>query len=369
VPNVITPTESAGSKSDRGALVIHLARGREWRGGERQVFQLVRTLAAGGEWRQVLLTRRGSALARAAAEAALRPVEVPWRTALDPRVVRSTLRQVHETTDSVVVHAHDSHALLLGLVVTRLAGCPFVATRRSTTDPGRMWRHADRVIAISRAVEAALLGGGVEPSRIDVVPSGIDVTALAAARSGGSLETACEVISIGALTQEKGHRLLVEAFARVLSRLPQARLTIAGEGPERSAIEALIRHHRLETRVILAGQLKDPVAHLAQAAVLVQPSLREALGTTVLEAMALGVPVVASKVGGLTELLGNGEGVLVPPGDPDQLAQAIIALVEDPGRREAVRQKAYDRSRHYDIRDMAERCAQVYRSALNQPGR
>lgn len=364
-----TPAASAGSESDRGALVVHLARGREWRGGERQVFQLVRTLAAGGEWRQVLLTRRGSALARAAAEAALRPVEVPWRTALDPRVVRSALRQVQEATDSVVVHAHDSHALLLGLVVTRLAGCPFVATRRSTTPPGRMWRHADRVIAISRAVEAALRRGGVESSRIDVVPSGIDVTALAAGRSGRSLQAAGEVISLGALTPEKGHRVLVEAFARVVSRLPQARLTIAGEGPERSAIEALIRHHGLETRVMLAGQLDDAVARLAQAAVLVQPSFREALGTAVLEAMALGVPVVASNVGGLAELLGDGGGVLVPPGDPAQLAQAIIALLEDPGQRESVRQKAWDRVRHYDIRGMAERCAQVYRSALNQPGR
>jgi len=369
VPNVIAATASSDSKSDRGAVVVHLARGREWRGGERQVLQLVRTLAPGREWRQVLLTRRGSALARAAAEAALRPVEVPWRAALDPGVVSSALRRVHETTGPVVVHAHDSHALLLGLVVARLAGCPLVATRRSTTTPGGMWRRPDRVIAISRAVEAALLRGGVAPSRISVIPSGIDVAALAAASGDRSLQGAGEVIALGALTREKGHRVLVEAFARVVDRLPQARLTIAGEGPERSAIEALIRLHRLETHVILAGQLADPVARLAQAAVLVQPSLREALGTAVLEAMALGVPVVGSTVGGLTELLGDGGGVLVPPGDAARLARAIIALLEDPARCDALRRKGWDRVRGYDIRDMAERCAQVYRSALNQPGR
>jgi glycosyltransferase involved in cell wall biosynthesis len=366
---VTEPTERSDGGPEGGALIVHLARGREWRGGERQVLQLLRTLAAGGEWRQVLLTRTGSALARAAAEAALRPVEVPWSTALDPRVVTSALRQVRAVTGSAIVHAHDSHALLLGLAASRLAGCPLVATRRSTTAPGRMWRRPDRVIAISRAVEVALLRAGVEPSRIAVVPSGVDVTALTAARSDNPLQAASEVISLGALTREKGHRILVEAFARVADRLPHARLTIAGDGPERGALEALIRDHGLERRVTLAGQLADPVPRLAQAAVMVQPSLREALGTAVLEAMAVGVPVVGSAVGGLTELLGEGGGVLVPPGDPGKLAEAIIALLQDAGRRAAARQKAWDRVRHYDIRGMAERCAQVYRSALNQPGR
>ena len=362
-------TESSGAQGHRGALIVHLARGREWRGGERQVLHLVRTLAATGEWRQALLTGTGSVLGRAAAEAALHPVEIPWRAALDPRVVSRTLQQVRAAALPAVVHAHDSHALLLGLTASRLSGCALVATRRSTTTPGRLWRHPDRVIAISRAVEAALRRAGVEASRIAVVPSGVDVTALAAAQRDRHLQAGTEIIALGALTREKGHRILVEAFAQVADRLPRSSLTIAGDGPERAAIEALIRHHKLETRVILPGHLADPLDRLARAALLVQPSLREALGTAVLEAMALGIPVVGASVGGLTELLGDGGGVLVPPGDPSQLARAIIALLEDPGRQDAVRRKGWDRVRRYDIRGMAEQCAQVYRSALNQPGR
>jgi glycosyltransferase involved in cell wall biosynthesis len=227
---------------------------------------------------------------------------------------------------------------------------------------------ADRVIAISGAVEAALKEGGVAPARIAVVPSGINLPALAAAGVSGSHQTRYEVISLGALTREKGHRILVEAFAQVAKHLPQARLTIVGEGPERGLIEALVLRHELHSRVALTGQLDDPIQRLAQSTVLVQPSLREALGTAVLEAMALGVPVIGSTIGGLTELLNDGAGVLVPPGDPDRLAQAIIALLEDSGRRDAYRQKGKERVRHYDIRSMAERCAQVYRSALNRPG-
>ena len=365
---VTAPTASSGSKADRDALVIHLARGREWRGGERQVVKLARTLAGGGEWRQILIAGKGSALARAAAEAALPLIEVPWWPALDPRVVGSVLRQLRPVTGPAVLHAHDSHALLLGVVASRLGGRPLVATRRSTTVPGRTWRHPGRVIAISGAVESALKEGGVAPSRIAVVPSGIDLAALTASRREGITSSRSEVISLGALTREKGHRTLVEAFAQVAKHLPHARLTIAGEGPERGSIEALIRHHQLDTRVVLAGELVDPVQRLAQATVLVQPSLREALGTAVLEAMALGVPVIGSRVGGLIELLGDGTGVLVPPGDLDRLAQAIIDLLEDAGLRDELRRKGMERVRHYDIRGMAERCAQVYRSALNQPG-
>ncbi|MDH4131124.1 MAG: glycosyltransferase [Gemmatimonadota bacterium] len=352
-----------------GNLIIHLARGREWRGGERQVIQLARALNRAGHWRQLLVTRAGSLLASAARDAALTLVESPWRAALDPRVVGTVLGQARAESDLTLVHAHDSHSLVLGVLASRILHCPLIATRRSVTVPGRLWRVPDRVIAISGAVEVALRAGGVPPSAIALIPSAIDVAALAAQRVGSRDNGPPDLIAIGALTREKGHRVLVEAFARVATHLPRATLTILGEGPERGPIEALVRRHGLSSRVALPGDVPDPAGRLARATLLVQPSWREALGTTVLEAMAVGTAVIASAVGGLNELLAGGAGVLVPPGDPASLSEAITALCENPARRDMLCQSAAQRVRQYDVSGMAERCTEVYRSALNRPGR
>ena len=361
-------TARVGSRDHSDGFIIHLARGREWRGGERQVVQLARALNQGGRWRQVLVTAGGSHLARAARDVAIPLAESRWRIALDPRVVNTVLHQIHAAPVLPLLHAHDSHALILGILASRITGCPLVATRRSTTPPGRLWRVPDRVIAISSAVEAALKEGGIPPSKIALVPSGVDIFALGAERIRTDQGGDPDIIALGALTWEKGHRVLVEAFARVATRLPRATLTILGEGPERGPIEALVRRHGLGDRVALPGEMTNPARRLARATVLVQPSHREALGTSVLEAMAAGVPVIATAVGGLSEVLAGGAGVLVPPGDATSLSEAIIALIEDPVRRESLRCRADERVRQYDIRGMADRCAQVYRSALNRPG-
>ena len=361
-------TAPAGTAAAPAPLIIHLARGREWRGGERQVIRLALALGQQGRMRQLLVTAAGSTLARAARDAGIPLVEASWRVALDPRVVGSTLRRVRAANSPVVLHAHDSHALVLGVLASRFVPCPLVATRRSTTAPGRLWRVPDRVIAISGAVEATLRLSGIAPSRIALIPSGVDLPAIGSARAMAVDCGDADIIAVGALTREKGHRLLVEAFALVAKRLPKASLTILGEGPERGPIETLIRRRGLGGRVTLPGETGDPATRLARATVMVQPSVREALGTAVLESMAAGVPVIATAVGGLNELLDGGAGVLVPPGDAPALAEAIIALADDPAQREVLRRRAAQRVRRYDILGMAEQCTQVYRSALNRPG-
>jgi phenylacetate-CoA ligase len=145
-------------------------------------------------------------------------------------------------------------------------------------------------------------------------------------------------------------------------------LTILGEGPERGRLEDVVRRLSLEARVALPGAAESPAALVAGATIMAHPSSEEALGTAVLEAMALGTPVVATDVGGVSELLEGGAGVLVPPGEPAALATAIEALLRDPLRRARLAEAAAVRVRHYDIRGMAARCSEVYRSLLDQPG-
>jgi glycosyltransferase involved in cell wall biosynthesis len=139
---------------------------------------------------------------------------------------------------------------------------------------------------------------------------------------------------------------------------------LAGDGPERASLTALARRLSLDEAVRFEGERADATALIRGADVLVQPSRREALGTAVLEAMALGTPVVASAVGGLAELLGDGAGLLVPPGNAVAFAEAIERVLVDPRLGNSLACEARARAERYDALEVADRVAQVYRSAL-----
>lgn len=344
--------------------VVHLCRGREFRGGERQVRILVRALQAGGAGDQELLTAAGAALALAT-RGELAVHEAPWTTALDPRAVTALFRRCRRAPRPALLHAHDSHALMLALAAGSRYRIPVVATRRSVTRPGLLWRRPARVIAISGAVERALREGGVRPERISPVASAVNLTELAAARTTPAAPPT--IVSAGALTREKGHATLLAAFARLGPAAREARLVLVGDGPLRGALLRQAAGLGLGERVVLNGGWPDAVPWLAAATAVVQPSLREALGTAVLEAMALGVPVVASETGGLIELLRDGAGLLVPPGDAAALAAALERLLADRGLRSRLTAAAAERVQDYDVPRMADRVAQVYRSVHCTP--
>jgi glycosyltransferase involved in cell wall biosynthesis len=137
--------------------------------------------------------------------------------------------------------------------------------------------------------------------------------------------------SVGRLDGQKAHWVLVEAMARLKNRVP-ARCVIIGDGPRRAALEALIRRHHLEGKVMLLGERDDVTAWLSSLDAFVLPSLWEGLPNALLEAMALGLPVVASAVDGVPEVVADGAtGLLVPPRDPLALAKKLAELCADAG--------------------------------------
>ncbi len=346
---------------------VQLCRGREYRGGERQVALLLRNLP--GAERPPLLTGRATTLARVLAAEGYPVHQVPWRLAWDPRTLATMLARLRPWCrahhDRVVLHAHDSHALALGLVLAALCDVPLVATRRSVTAPGSLWRQPARVIAISEAVATQLEAGGVPRTRIVQIPSAVSraqLTRLAAAPRPP--RSHMRIIAVGALTREKGHRCLITAFADLAPRFPTAELVLVGDGPERRHLEHAVRRRQLGPGVRLAGAQPDAAPWIADADLLVQPSRREALGTAVLEAMALGVPVIATATGGLVELLRDGAGLLVPPDDPPALTAAMDRVLSDGPLRLGMVQTARHRTEGFDAPGVAERITQVYRSAL-----
>lgn len=325
---------------------LQLDAGRDWRGGQRQALLLSAELAERGV-DVTLVTRPGSALQHRAALVSVPVRPLAMRSDLDLRAAWRLARLVRELHPDVL-HAHDalSHGIALG---ARLFGMrvPLVVTRRSLSarqDPFTRFKYrhgVDRYIVISRAVADRLRALGIPEALLRMVPDGL-VPPLGGregrpavdwrARLGLSADTRV-VGTVGALAPEKGQAVLIDALGRLGDAVHGV---VVGHGPLDAELRRRARHRGVAGRLHLVGSAVDVQQAIRGFDVYTQPSLAEGLGTAALEAMAQGVPVVASRAGGLAELVSDGEtGLLVPVGDGAALADAIRRVLADPalGRR------------------------------------
>jgi glycosyltransferase involved in cell wall biosynthesis len=213
-----------------------------------------------------------------------------------------------------------------------------VATRRVDFHlrPGSVWHRADRVIAISRAVRAVLEADGIAPRDISVVASGIDPDEVrraartplnVRARLGLSPSTPLAA-NVAALVGHKDQHTLIRAAHAARAARADLHWAIAGEGELRGSLEAALAGLGLSDRVHLLGHVAEADALIAEADVLVMSSKEEGLGSVVLHALALGTPVVATRAGGLPEMVP--EPWLVPVGDADALAHRVVEALDHP---------------------------------------
>ena len=195
----------------------------------------------------------------------------------------------------------------------------------------------DRLIVVSRAIDHKIREEGRAVVPISLIYNGVDLQRYnhqqpcCTLHDEYLLPADAQIVGVVArLEAEKGHRTLLEAWPLVLAEVPSARLLIIGEGSERDSLEAQVASLGIEDRVVFTGRREDVPAVTAALDVAVLPSYREAQGLSVLEAMALGRPVIASRVGGIPEMIEDGvSGLLVEPHDCDALAAGIVRLLTD----------------------------------------
>ena len=298
--------------------------------------------------------------------------------------VREQLRA--DGADLVHSHGYKSN-ILLGLMPGRLRGRPMMTTVHGYTRPSgwsklaiygrldrRVLRRLDRVVLVHEGMRHTPALRGLWTDRWRVIENGIaDAPSRDATRSA-EIEAFCRQAPVigaaGRLSREKGFDLLVDAFARVVANGAAARLLILGEGPERAALESQIGRHGLTDRVMLPGYVADAGIYLPLVDVFVLPSLTEGLPLTVLEAMRASRPIVATRVGGVPSVLGEGRfGRLVPPGDADALAAAVSATLRDPSGAAALAAAARVAfGATYSSRRMADRYQALYEEILRDRG-
>jgi glycosyltransferase involved in cell wall biosynthesis len=333
------------------------------------VWLLARELARLGV-PQIVVTGREGKLAERLRQDSIPLRSVPWTAGLDPRVLPGLVMELRMAPS--LLHAHDAHAVTLGGVAAALLRRPLVATRRVDFHLRRRgyWGRAARIIAISKAVARVLAEDGIAPERIQVVHSGIAVDEVRRtpplgirARLGLDADTLIAA-NVAALVAHKDHATLVRAAGLLRQALPPLHWVVAGEGADRHALERLRAELGLDHRVHLLGHLDEPARLIADATCFVMSSREEGLGTSVLEAMALGIPVASTSAGGLPEMLQDGAGLLVPRGDPAGLAAAVERLLRDPTLARDIVTTAERRVERFTAARMAEAVRSVYRSLV-----
>lgn len=357
--------------------VVHVSGERGWGGGEVQATILMRGLKSLPGLSQIVVAQPDSALiARARAEA-FDVYPLRMKSHLDLAAAWRLRRLLGHVAPPVLVHAHDGRAAALVALADIDRRVATVATRHLDLALGRgagvrfrLVRAFDRIVAPWPAVHARLAEAGVPESRIADIPAALDTDRLTPRRAREL--TRCElgagddpvILTVGSLVPLKGFDTLLEAVAGLT---PPPHLWIAGNGPEGHTLTRLAHALGIGDRVQFLGR-RDNVADLMVAAdVVALPSRREAGGLVAIEAMALGRPVVASRVGGLALAVEDGvNGVLVPPDDPDALAAALVALLRDGALRErlgaAARRQAAAEDR--SPAPFAERHAALYRAVI-----
>ncbi len=290
------------------------------------------------------------------------------------------LRRLVWTEGFQVVHFHTAraHALspwLRGLRVKR------VVTRRMDyrVRPGWFTRllyedSVDAVVAISQGVRSALLVGGVSPSRIHIIPSGIDTARFTLTTEQRTQQRAAQriapdarvVLAVGTLAERKGQRTLLQAAVFLQQKGVRLRYLICGDGPLRAVLENEAQALGLALNIQFLGFCSDIIKYLAVTDVFVHVPLWEGLGIAVIEALAAGLPVVASRVGGIPELVEDGRsGLLVPPQEPIALAAAIERIVQDLPSAQALGTAGQSSIRtRYDVTVMAQANEELYYKLL-----
>ncbi len=334
---------------------INLARNPKLRGGERQTEILVKALAAEGVSRQrVVVLRHG-------------PLANRFQSSPDLEVcrVRNRLSAVFACRGASLLHAHEAHAAQVAYAAS-LFGRKYLITRRltkpvrSNSYSSAVYRNAQTVVALTEAVENSLRDRFPEISIVRIPdawnPNYPDPDGVRKIRKEfeGKLVVGHAAAMDG---PEKGHSILLQAARALLPDAPDIQFVLLGSGrleeEFRQQAEGL-------TNVHFSGWVEDPITWIAAFDLFAFPSLIEPLGSTLLDVMRAGVPIVASRVDGIPEIITEGRGVLVPPGDADALAEQLLRLYRSEELRRSLSEKGVERAKEYSPELIAKEHIKVY---------
>ncbi len=267
-----------------------------------------------------------------------------------------------------IFHAHMMGGAVIGYLASLLTGAKLVTTVHNSFDPHSfLMRLGHRAVSVSRAERSHLIERGYKPARLSVVWNAPANSPRGSFMRNGhdvALKRPC-VVAACALHRRKGVFDLIDAFATLRTDFPEWRLYIAGEGPDEASLQARSAALGVADRVTFLGFVPDPWPLYQQSDIFVLASYADPGSLSIGEARAAGCAIIGTAVGGTTEMLDHGAaGRLVAPGAPQQLAEALCALMQDPAARASLRAAALHGAEIFDAGRLVRDYEQVYRDAL-----
>jgi glycosyltransferase involved in cell wall biosynthesis len=275
------------------------------------------------------------------------------RSAFDPRMIIQARRVIQEH-DINLIQTHGYKSNTIGFFLQLLCRRPWIGFAHGYIDDNSknrfynridrlVLRRADRIVAVSNSMKALLTQHGVAAHKIRVIHNAIDPnetvpdTSSEEIRQRHGLTSNQKVIGvIGRLNPEKGQMIFLRAMEKTARSFPGVKALIIGDGQDRAMLDGYCREKALSDHVVFLGHQEKIADYYQVLDLLVLPSLSEGLPNTVLEAMSFGVPVLATAVGGVPEIIQNGNGMMVPPNDPEALAEKMMDLLRDGALRQAI---------------------------------
>lgn len=365
--------------------ILHINTERTWRGGEQQTLYLLRSLID----RHIschLVCQAESPMAQKALEAGVEVFPIAMRGEVDlPASLR--IRKLITRHGYDIVHSHTSHAHTLAFfaslgcrtcrLVTRRVDFSIFRNRFLPINGIKYRFMADYYIAISHQIKQVMVNDGIAAERIFVAHSGIDLQRFARVAGNHLVDefnlkpAERVVINVAHLAGHKGQKYLVGAIPHVLAAIPNVRFFIIGKGELMSELQALSVSLGIGHALTFTGFRNDVGAFYKIADLFVMSSVQEGLGTAILDALALGIPVVAANAGGIPEVIKDGEtGRLVEAANPQALAKGIIEMLANVDQARAMARRGQDNVKaEFSIDAMVENNLAVYNRLLTSDSR
>ncbi|MFA6560866.1 MAG: glycosyltransferase [Verrucomicrobiia bacterium] len=358
------------SDASQPIIIAVLLQDLEFGGTQQYAIRLLRHLDRVKFSPELWVLRGGNDMTSLAAEAGINVVRFSSARSVTPLALARLAWRLFRSRPQIL-YTLTVVPNIWGRILGALAHVPIIISGYRSLLPRQherlLWRLSDRIICNAEALKEIMARRfAVAPDRIAVIPNAVDADWFRP--EPAAKDSQPTVAFVGRLVAEKDPMNLLEAFRLVATRLPQARFEIVGNGPFKPEMEARIRACSLESRITLMPATADIRSALRKAWVFALASASEASPNVIIEAMAMGLPVVATRVGGIPELVVDGTtGLLVEPRNPTSLAEAIISLLTDETRRRSMGEKGRARvlARH-SIQTMVNQTERVLLEAFHQ---
>jgi len=355
--------------------IAHIDTERTWRGGQQQVFSLIQGLKKRGH-ENLCVVWKGSPLAERLKGIQETVVEIrPWGEW--DVWAGCALKKLFRNQKPDVIHAHSGHAVALAALGTRGSQIPLIVTRRVdfplSKNPFSKWKYkqAEKIIVISDKIREVMTESGINDNRITLVPSGVDFERYKSVKKVSKNEMgvpsdACVIGQVAALAPHKDQETFIKAMVHLKEVVPSVHGVLVGEGELRDSLVRLAQESGVSDRIHFLGFQSEALNFLSAFDIFCLSSKTEGLGTALIDAMFLKVPVVATRAGGIPELIEEGvTGFLAEPRNPADLAAVLQRAIQSLGNNEGICRRAYEKARKYDVIHTIEGTERVYKEVIS----